>query len=168
MSRTLLLHFLLDEGTSVPREVGCAFFGLHTILFDFGGVVVDFGAPSFCFHTFSFFGGVGTTFGVSSFCFRLFFFGSVLFLFSLFFLARLSTSWGYISTSFMPCGFGPYLILIMEHCSYLGQKSNFSSLPLMLKWISLAPTSICAPAVLRNGRLRIRSDSFIFSKIQPK
>ena len=67
----------------MPRGVGmdvCTFFGLHTILFDFGGVVVDFGA-SFCFHT-VFLGGVGTTFGFSSFCFRLFFFGSGLFLFS--------------------------------------------------------------------------------------
>jgi hypothetical protein len=54
MSRTLLLQFLLNVGTSVPVGVGmddCTFLGLHTILFDFGGVVVDFGASSF-FHTF--------------------------------------------------------------------------------------------------------------------
>ena len=45
----------------------CTSFGLYTILFDLGGVEVDFGASSFCFHTFlSFLGGVGTTFGVSS------------------------------------------------------------------------------------------------------
>ena len=49
----------------MPEEVGYIFFGLHTILLDLGGVVVDFGASSFCFHTF-FLGGVGTTFGVSS------------------------------------------------------------------------------------------------------
>jgi hypothetical protein len=73
MSRTLLLQCLLDDGVLMPGEVGCTFFGLHTILFVFRGVVVDFGAPSFCFHTFSFFGGVGITFGVSSFCFGLFF-----------------------------------------------------------------------------------------------
>ena len=39
----------------MPGGVGmddCTFLGLHTILFDFGGVVVDFGASSFCFHTF--------------------------------------------------------------------------------------------------------------------
>ena len=71
----------------------CTFFGLHTILFDLGGVEVDFEALCFCFHTFlSFLGGVGTTFGVSSFCFRLFFFYFGLFLFSLFFLMRLSIS----------------------------------------------------------------------------
>ena len=117
MSRTLPLHFLLDDRTSMPGEVDvdyCTFFSLHTILFDLGGVEVDFRAFSFCFHTFlSFLGGVGTTFEVSSFCFRLVFFYSGLFLFSLFFLTRLSTSWGCISTSFMPCGFGPYLIRIM-------------------------------------------------------
>ena len=159
------LHFLLGDGTSVTEGVDtddCTFFSFHTILLVFSGVVVDFGASSFCFHTVSL-GGLGTTFGFSSFCFRLFFFGSSLFLFSLFFLTRLSTSWGYISTSLMPCGFGPYLIRIMEHCSCLGQKSNFSSLPLMLKRISLAPTSIWAPAVLRKGRPRMRGDSFIVS-----
>jgi hypothetical protein len=69
------------------------FFGLYTILFDLGGVEVDFGASFSCFHTFlSFLGGVGTTFEVSSFCFRLFFFYFGLFLFSLFFLMRLSTN----------------------------------------------------------------------------
>jgi hypothetical protein len=58
------------------------FFHLHTILFDLGGMEVDFGVSSFCFHTFlSFLGGVETTFGVSSFCFTLFFFCSDLFLF---------------------------------------------------------------------------------------
>ena len=68
----------------MPGGVGtddCTFFGIHTILFDLGGVEVDFRASSFCFHT-VFLGGVGTTFGFSSFCFRLFFFGSGLFLFS--------------------------------------------------------------------------------------
>jgi hypothetical protein len=92
----------------------------------------------------------------------LFFFCSGLFLFSLF-LMRLSTSWGWISTSLMPYGFGPYLIWIMEHCSYLGRKSNFSSLPLILKWISLAPTSICAPTVLKKGHPRMRGNSFVVS-----
>jgi hypothetical protein len=68
---------LLDEATSVPGGVDaddCTLFGFHTILLVFGGVVVDFGASCFCFHTFSFFGGVRTTLGVSSFFFRLFFF----------------------------------------------------------------------------------------------
>ena len=89
------MHFLLDEGTSVLEEVGvddCTFFGLHTILFDLGGVVVDFGASSFYFYTVFFFGGVGTTFGVSSFYFGLFFLCSSLFLFYLFLLTMLSTS----------------------------------------------------------------------------
>jgi hypothetical protein len=63
----------------------------------------------------------------------------------------------------MPCRFGPYLILIMEHCSYRGRKSNFSYLPLMLKQISLAPPSIWAPAMLRKGHPRMRSDSFVVS-----
>ena len=88
MSRTLLLHFLLEDGTLMLGGVDvddCTFFGLHTILLVFGGVVVDFGASSFCFHTFlSFLGGVGTTFEVSSFCFGLFFFCSGLLLFSVF------------------------------------------------------------------------------------
>ena len=76
---------MLEDGTSVPGGVDaddCTFFGLHTILFDLGGVVVDFGASSFCFHTIL--GGVGINFGASYFCFRLFFFGFSLFLFSLF------------------------------------------------------------------------------------
>ena len=80
----------------MPGGVGvddCTFLGIHTILFDLGGVEVDFGTSSFYFHTFlSFLGGVGTTFGVSSLCFRLFFFYFGLFLFSLFFLIWLSTS----------------------------------------------------------------------------
>jgi hypothetical protein len=63
----------------------CTFFGLHTILFDLGGVEVDFRASSFYFHTFSFLGGVGTTLGISSFYFGLFFFCFGLFFFSLFF-----------------------------------------------------------------------------------
>jgi hypothetical protein len=71
---------LLDDGTSVLEGVDaddCTFLGLHTILFDLGGVEVDFRASSFCLHTFlSFLGGVGTTFGVSSF----FFFGLFFFL----------------------------------------------------------------------------------------
>ena len=53
----LSLHFLLEDGTSVPGGVdseGCTFFGFHTILLVFGGVVVDFGVSCFCFHTFSF------------------------------------------------------------------------------------------------------------------
>jgi hypothetical protein len=84
---------LLDEGTSDLGEAAAdtGTFTRHTILILFGGVVVDFGASSICFHTVFFFGGVGTTFGVSSFCFELFFFCSGLFLFSLF-LMRLSTS----------------------------------------------------------------------------
>jgi hypothetical protein len=59
---------LLDDEALGPGKVdvdACAFFGLHTILFLLGGVMVDFGASSFCFHTILFFlGGVKTTFGV--------------------------------------------------------------------------------------------------------
>jgi len=36
----------------MPGEVGCNFFGFHTIMFFFSGVVVDFGAFTFSFHTF--------------------------------------------------------------------------------------------------------------------
>jgi hypothetical protein len=53
----------------------CIFLGLHTILFDLGGVEVDFGASTFCLYTFlSFLGGAGTTFEASSFGFGLFLF----------------------------------------------------------------------------------------------
>ena len=40
----------------MPKGVGaddCSFFGLHTILFDFSGVVVDFGASIFVSTPFS-------------------------------------------------------------------------------------------------------------------
>ena len=48
----------------------CTFFGLHTILFVCGGVVVDVGAVSLDFHTVLFFmGSVGIGFGVSSLSF---------------------------------------------------------------------------------------------------
>ena len=57
----------------------CTFFGLHTILFDLGGVEVEFGVTSLCFHTFL--GGVGTTFGFSSFFFGLFSFAPASFYF---------------------------------------------------------------------------------------
>jgi hypothetical protein len=71
---------------------GCSFFGLHTILFVLGGVVVDFRASSFDFHTgLFFFGGVGTTFGAFSFVICLTFFCSGFFLISLFFFIGLST-----------------------------------------------------------------------------
>ena len=54
---------------------GCSCFGLHTILFVLGGVVVDFGVSSFGFHTgLFFFGGVGMAFGVFSFIICLTFF----------------------------------------------------------------------------------------------
>ena len=39
--------------------------------------------------------------------------------------------------------------LTTEHCSTFGLKVNFSFWPLMLSWISLAPTSIWAFAVLK-------------------
>jgi hypothetical protein len=61
----------LLDGAPDTEEVdaeSCTFFGLHTILFVLGGVVVDFGAASFGSHTgLFFFGGVGTSFGVFSF-----------------------------------------------------------------------------------------------------
>jgi len=52
---------------SVPEEVGVGVFGLHTILFVFGGVVLDIGAFFLCFHTFFFSGGARTTFEFFSF-----------------------------------------------------------------------------------------------------
>ena len=68
---------------------GCSFFGLHTILFVLGGVVVDFRASSFGFHTrLFFFDGVGTAFGIFSFVICLTFFYSGFFLISLFFFHR--------------------------------------------------------------------------------
>jgi hypothetical protein len=44
-------------------------------------------------------------------------------------LVRPPTSWGCISTSFKPCGFDPYLMRIMEHCSCQGPyvEADFSS-----------------------------------------
>ena len=57
----------------------------------------------------------------------------------------------------------PKLTRIIKHCSFLGRKSNFSSLPLMWSQISLAPTSMCASAVLRNGHPRMRVVSFWLS-----
>jgi hypothetical protein len=57
---------LLVDGAPDPREVGCSF-GLHTILFVLGGVVVDFGASSFGFQTgLLFLSGAGMAFGVFS------------------------------------------------------------------------------------------------------
>jgi hypothetical protein len=84
---------LLVDGTSDPGEVdGCTFLGFHTILLDFGGVVVDFKAASFVFHTILFFfGGVGIGFG-ASFEICLIFFCFAFFLISFFLLIRLSTS----------------------------------------------------------------------------
>ena len=60
-------------------------------------------------------------------------------------LTMLSFFRGVTTTSCMPRGFGPNLILIIEHCSTLGWNGNLSSLPLILKQISPAPTLICAP-----------------------
>ena len=62
---------------------------------------------------------------------------------------RLSFWEGVTSTSLIFWGFGPNLTWIIKHCSLLGRKSNFSSLPLIWSQISLAPISICASAVLR-------------------
>jgi hypothetical protein len=84
-------------------------------------------------------------------------------LISLFFFIGLSTIWGWIWTSLRPYGFGLYLIQIMEHCSFLGMKAFFSSLPWILKRISPAPTSIWAFEVLRKGHPRMRVDSFVTS-----
>ena len=59
---------------------GCSFFGLHTILFVLGGVVVDFRASSFGLHIdLFFFGGVGKAFGIFSFVICLTFFCSGVF-----------------------------------------------------------------------------------------
>jgi len=72
---------LLDDEASGPGEVDaddCASLGFHTILFFFGGVVVDIGAASFGFRTILFFiGGGEMDFGASSFeiCLFLFCFG---------------------------------------------------------------------------------------------
>jgi len=41
-----------------------------------------------------------------------------------------------------------WIALTCEHCSTFGLKANFSFGPLMLSWISPAPTSMCAFAVL--------------------
>jgi len=52
---------------------------------------------------------------------------------------------------------------IIEHCSFLGLKENFSSFPWMLKLISPNATSICDFAVLKKGHPRMRVDSFVTS-----
>ena len=78
-------------------------------------------------------------------------------------LTMLSFFRGVTTTSCMPREFGPNLILIIEHCSTLGWNGNLSSLPLILKRISPAPTLICAPAVLRNGLPRISGVSLEMS-----
>ena len=75
----------------------------------------------------------------------------------------LSVFRGVTTTSCIPRGFVPNLILIIEHCSTLGWNGNLSSLPLILKRISPAPTLICAPAVLRNGLPRISGVSLEMS-----
>ena len=132
--------------------------------FVLGGVVVDFGASSFGFHTgLFFFGGVGTAFGIFSFAIYLTFFCSGFFFISLFFFTGLFTIWGWIWTFLRPCGFGLYLIQIMEHCSFLDLNAIFSSLPWILKQISPAPTSIWAPAVLKKGHPRMRVNSLVTS-----
>ena len=69
-------------------------------------------------------------------------------------------SWSGDVTSALSYVLGPDLMLTIEHCSFLGVKGNFSSLPLMLKRISPVPTSMCAPAVLKNGRPRMSGVSF--------
>ena len=72
-------------------------------------------------------------------------------------------SWlGDVASAFS-CVLGLDLMLIIEHCSFLGRNRNFSSFPLMLKRISPTPTSMCAPVVLRNGRPRMSSVSFDIS-----
>ena len=72
-------------------------------------------------------------------------------------------SWlGDVASAFS-CVFGPDLMLTIEHYSFLGRNGNFSSLPLMLKRISPVPTSMCAPAVLKNGRPRMSGVSFAIS-----
>ena len=46
--------------------------------------------------------------------------------------------------------------LTCEHCSTFGLKVNFTFCPLMLSWISPAPTSIYVFAVLKNGLPKMR------------
>ena len=41
------------------------------------------------------------------------------------------------------------------HCSTFGLKANFSCWPLMLSWITPAPTSMWVFAVLKNGLPRM-------------
>ena len=66
---------MLDDEASSLGEVDaddCASLGFHTILFVFGGVVIDFGATSFGFHTILFFfGDVGFIGGITFFPFLL-------------------------------------------------------------------------------------------------
>jgi hypothetical protein len=47
-------------------------------------------------------------------------------------------------------------VLTYEHCSTFSLKANLSFCPLMLSWISQAPTSMCAFTVLKNSLPRIR------------
>ena len=57
------------------------------------------------------------------------------------------------------CSFSGFLllkVLIWKHCSTFGLKANFSVCPLKLSWISPAPTSMCAFAVLKNGFPKMR------------
>lgn len=59
---------------------------------------------------------------------------------------RLSVFGGFTLTTLMFCGFGPYLILTIEHCSILGLNLNFFSFSLMQNRMFPAPTSTLASA----------------------
>ena len=57
------------------------------------------------------------------------------------------------------CSFSDFFrlnALTWEHCSTFGLKANFSVCPLILSWISSAPTLVCAFAVLKNSLPRMR------------
>ena len=47
-------------------------------------------------------------------------------------------------------------LLICQHCSSFGLKSNLSFWPLMLSWITPTPTSMCAVVILKNGLPNMR------------
>jgi hypothetical protein len=47
-------------------------------------------------------------------------------------------------------------VLICEHYSISSLEANLAFCPLILSWISPAPTSMCAFAVLKNGLPKMR------------
>jgi hypothetical protein len=107
------------DGASSPGEAkadGCTSFTFHTFLiflaFMDGGCCVgaDFGVCGFL------------SLGFCDFCPPVLLSNLYLSSFMSAFMkvTRLSVLCGVTSTSLTPCGFGSYLILIVEHCSVLG------------------------------------------------